>query len=466
MLRTLLLIVTLSCLTYAQELKPTEIYKKSLPAVMTLNVIKDDGAAVMGSAFLSIKDGVAVTAWHVVNNARSAIAKFSTGEEYDVSGLIDKDEKRDIALIRVKVFGKPTLSLSSIEPEVGSKAFVIGAPKGLEFSISDGLISQIQLIESNKLFQFSCPASPGNSGGPIFNSRGQVLGVVSFQVKDGQNLNFAIPAIYVLGLDASLPTQPWVSVKPVVSFSTAAVDEGDKIIADAFTLKADLYYACYFASKLIVEKENGYKEGVPSVLYSLVEDGQKTNDQLKEIANSGSIRMTISKAVSEDLAKSIKSAELMIQAIRTAQNYNGWNSEANDLISRSFAIIQTKSNVDSINFKSLKESITFRNALPNSLKVQFGFYPDSSGFMLGVHSYSRNSLAFPFVEEKSLAYKLDLRSGDVVKSIDGIIPTDIFHFKWLLKQKMNATALITVIRKGEEKLIEIDVPSDLSKYTL
>jgi S1-C subfamily serine protease len=186
----------------AEDLKPEEVYAGALPAIMTLKVEHNDGKSSIGTGFMCVKEGVAATAWHVVRGAKKVVAKFSSGEEFDVSGLIDKDEKRDVALVRVKVFGRKPLDVTSDDPKVGSKAFVIGAPRGLEFSFSDGLISQIQNIDGVKQFQFTCSASPGNSGGPLVNASGKVQGVVSWQVRDGQNLNFAVPISYVLGLDA------------------------------------------------------------------------------------------------------------------------------------------------------------------------------------------------------------------------------------------------------------------------
>jgi formylglycine-generating enzyme required for sulfatase activity len=186
-----------------------DLYREAVPSVATLLVSKADGSQALASAFLSLKDGVAITAWHAVKDARRVVARFPSGEEFEVSGLIDKDEKRDVAAIRVKVFGRPLLKLSEDAPPVGMDAFVIGAPKGLEFSVSDGVVSQVHVAEGVKLYQFTCPASPGNSGGPLIGSDGAVYGVVSFQFREGQNLNFAVPSTYVLGLDISLPTTPW-----------------------------------------------------------------------------------------------------------------------------------------------------------------------------------------------------------------------------------------------------------------
>ena len=70
-------------------------------------------------------------------------------------------------------------------------------------------MSQIQNDNGVELCQFTCPASPGNSGGPLFNDTGEVVGIVSRQYSEGRNVNFAIPSTYALGLDVTLPTQPW-----------------------------------------------------------------------------------------------------------------------------------------------------------------------------------------------------------------------------------------------------------------
>jgi len=200
-----------------QAKPPEQIYKEALPSVLTLMVEKKDGTLSQGSAFLAMDHGLAVTAWHVVEGAKRVVAKFATEEEFEVSGIVDKDEKRDLAIIRVKVFGRPLMKMVGDDPPVGSRAYVIGAPEGLEYSISDGLVSQVRTFEGIKVYQFTCPASPGNSGGPLVNEEGEAIGVVSFQYLRGQNLNFAIPSAYVLGLDRSLPTQVWSQLSSILS---------------------------------------------------------------------------------------------------------------------------------------------------------------------------------------------------------------------------------------------------------
>jgi len=194
---------------FAEPMTAQDVFSKSEPSIVLLNVTAKDGKNYVGSGFIAFKDGLAVTAWHVVHDAKAVTAKFADGQEFDVTGLVDKDEKRDIALVKIKVFGRTPLNLAAAPPPVGSKAFAIGAPESLSFSISDGLVSQIRQVSGVNVYQFTSPISPGNSGGPVLNDTGQVIGVVSFQFTEGQNLNFAIPSTYVLALDPTLPTVTW-----------------------------------------------------------------------------------------------------------------------------------------------------------------------------------------------------------------------------------------------------------------
>lgn len=191
-----------------QELSAEAIYERTTPSVLTLSVQRRDGVEGIGTAFLAIRPGLAVTAWHVVKDAEKIIAKFSDGKEATVTGIVDNDPTLDLAIVSIDSAERPVLKFSEGDPKVGSKAFVIGTPRGLEFSISDGIISQTPLFGDSKLYQFTCPVSQGNSGGPLLNASGQVLGVVSWQLRDAQNLNFAVPGSFAAKLNAEKAPQP------------------------------------------------------------------------------------------------------------------------------------------------------------------------------------------------------------------------------------------------------------------
>lgn len=81
--------------------------------------------------------------------------------------------------------------------EVGSKVYAIGNPRGLEGTISDGILSGKRENEGIEYLQITAPISPGNSGGPVLNEKGEVIGVSTFTFKNSQNLNFAMPIKYI-----------------------------------------------------------------------------------------------------------------------------------------------------------------------------------------------------------------------------------------------------------------------------
>lgn len=188
---------------------PEEIYQDALPSVVTLEVETRGGARSIGSGFLAIHEGVGVTAWHLVQDARRVVARFADGAAVEVDGVLDWDELKDIVLLKLNAPGRPLCRLCLSDPLIGARAYVIGAPRGFEFSISDGLVSQIQLIDGFSQCQISCPISPGNSGGPVLNARGEVVGMVSWSKKDAQNLSFATPAKCLAQLDAQSGVTLW-----------------------------------------------------------------------------------------------------------------------------------------------------------------------------------------------------------------------------------------------------------------
>jgi hypothetical protein len=177
---------------------------------MTLEVETQTGEKFVGSAVLALADDVALTAWHVVADARTVWAVFADGRRVRALGFIDYDSKRDVALLKLE---KPqsrrqAVLVRELQP-VAARAYVIGAPKGYDFSISDGLISQTRMVGDVLQYQLSCPISPGNSGSPIFNQRGEVIAIAAWTKFDAQNVSFAIPAREFTSLNISQRPTTW-----------------------------------------------------------------------------------------------------------------------------------------------------------------------------------------------------------------------------------------------------------------
>lgn len=209
--------VLAAVVTMSVAANPQTIYRKVLPSVMTLEVENQAGERFVGSAVLTLNDDTAITAWHVVSDARSVWAIFEDGTRVKVSGWLDCDPERDLALIKLgkSMPGRRAVLSREIEP-VASRAYVIGAPKGYGFSITDGLVSQIRQVGGVDQYQISCPVSAGNSGGPVLNEKGLVIGIVLWTKSDAQNVSFAVTSREVgrLKVDQDVSTWPQAARPP------------------------------------------------------------------------------------------------------------------------------------------------------------------------------------------------------------------------------------------------------------
>lgn len=203
------------------ELKPEDLYSTVSPSMVTLEVENVAGKHFVASAFLALGDGLAITAWHVVHDAKRVEARFSDGQRVKVLGLVDSNQPLDLALIKLETGNRPRIKLDSGTPRIGSRVYLVGSPRGFELSMSEGLVSQIRTLDGVRYYQVSCPISPGDSGGPILNGRGEAIGVVSWRKADAENLGFAIPSPAVARMNAALPTLAW-------SEATAGGQQRDK----------------------------------------------------------------------------------------------------------------------------------------------------------------------------------------------------------------------------------------------
>jgi S1-C subfamily serine protease len=150
------------------ELKPEDLYSAVSPSIVTLEVETISGKRFVGNAFLAVSERMAVTAWHVVHDARRVEARFSDDQRVALARLVDKNEKLDIALLELETASRPRITLASATPRIGSRVYLVGSPRGLDFSMSEGLISQIRTLDGVRYYQLSCPISPGDSGGAGF----------------------------------------------------------------------------------------------------------------------------------------------------------------------------------------------------------------------------------------------------------------------------------------------------------
>jgi len=200
------LILLVASWAHAQESLPN-LVKRVKPAVVAIATYDANGEALMTGSGFFLRPGQVVTNLHVIRGAVRAEIKTldGKGKVLPVAGTLASDEEGDLALLSVENATERARSseLASELPEEGETIFVIGNPLKLEGSVSDGIVSAVREVpNSYRIIQITAPISHGNSGSPVFNQRGQVIGVVTVKVTNGQNINLAIAAARVAQLTA------------------------------------------------------------------------------------------------------------------------------------------------------------------------------------------------------------------------------------------------------------------------
>jgi S1-C subfamily serine protease/peroxiredoxin len=173
-------------------------------------------ATSLGSGFVANAKGLIVTNYHVIRGSSKVIVQFKDGKEYPVKGLRGVDRETDIAVLELEKTPakiKPLTLGDRKPPRQGESVIAIGHPQGLTFTVTTGIVSAVRktaelpremadkvMAPADKLWiQTSAPISPGNSGGPLLDSQGHVIGINTL-VAEGQNLGFAIHIGHVLDL--------------------------------------------------------------------------------------------------------------------------------------------------------------------------------------------------------------------------------------------------------------------------
>ncbi len=172
--------------------------KKVEPSIVViLNYDQEGKLRGQGTGFFIDKNGDVITNHHVLQGASRSEVKVYGGESYAVKQVTAEDPDGDLVRLSVDIPEEKVLPLrtSPTLPDVGERIMVIGTPLGLDQTVSDGIVSAVREIPGfGKIMQMTAPISAGSSGSPVLNMKGEVVGIATFLIVVGQNLNFAIPA--------------------------------------------------------------------------------------------------------------------------------------------------------------------------------------------------------------------------------------------------------------------------------
>ncbi|MEJ2267618.1 MAG: S1C family serine protease [Nanoarchaeota archaeon] len=170
------------------------IIEEAIKAVVT---IKTDTS--QGTGFIIEETGYLITNYHVMEGAKSA-GIFTFNDKVHQVKLIGYDEDFDLALLKIEGNYEKLELADSDDAQIGEKVIAIGNPLGLQFSVSQGIISNLHQegpTGQEAYIQTDAALNPGNSGGPLINKQGKVVGINNFKIKETEGLGFALESNYI-----------------------------------------------------------------------------------------------------------------------------------------------------------------------------------------------------------------------------------------------------------------------------
>ena len=189
---------------FAPELTAQKIYEKASKATVEITASISNVSYNLGSGFF-IANGIVVTNYHVIEGANEIQIRTNDGTKYIVEQVLGYDKNIDIAILKINSINE-SLIINQEGVSVGETIYSLGSPLGLTGTFTDGMVSTASRIVDNiNYIQITAPMSQGNSGGPLLNTYGEVMGINTWQYSNAQNLNFSINISELDKIDTTKP---------------------------------------------------------------------------------------------------------------------------------------------------------------------------------------------------------------------------------------------------------------------
>lgn len=182
--------------THGRDLNPTELFRAAAPSVVVIEALDADGRTRLQGSGVVVAAGQVVTNCHVVDQARVLVIREGTGDRY--GELRYRDPERDLCQLSVSLLDAvPAKTRPVGSLQIGETVYAIGAPRGLELTLSNGIVSSLRPLQGAMLVQTTAAISPGSSGGGLFDAQGNLVGITTLYLTDSQALNFAVPTDWI-----------------------------------------------------------------------------------------------------------------------------------------------------------------------------------------------------------------------------------------------------------------------------
>lgn len=212
-----LLALTAPCLA-AESMKSVEaIAAEVKPSVVKVLQVGREGLDGLGAGFVVSDDGLIATNLHVIGEARRLEVEMANGDKHEVTEVTATDAHWDLALLRIAKKGLMPLPLADSDTaKQGQPIVAMGNPEGLSFSVVDGVVSEFpDVINDIPMIRLAVPIEKGNSGGPLLDRQGRVLGLLTLKSARTENLGFAMPVNELKRLIAKpnpVPMARWLTI--------------------------------------------------------------------------------------------------------------------------------------------------------------------------------------------------------------------------------------------------------------
>lgn len=194
----------------ADALTPQNLFEKVSPSVVIVKAENLSGKPIGQGSGVVVKSNEVATNCHVVRSAERLRVQHE-GKLY-AAAVKFADSERDLCLLEIANLPAKPVHLGEAKAlKVGDSVFAIGSPQGLELSLSTGIVAQLRKGKGSQtpIIQTTAAISPGSSGGGLFDANGRLVGITTLYLADSQNLNFALPAEWIV----ELPARQWVVVE-------------------------------------------------------------------------------------------------------------------------------------------------------------------------------------------------------------------------------------------------------------
>ena len=234
-------------------IEATEIYERASKATVRVEAYDKGGKlSSIGTGFFYTNDGKLITNYHVIATAYTAKIVFYNGDSYTVTQILGYNITQDVAILKIDKSDTDCLEISTQNVKTGDTVYALGNPLGVNNIFTFGMVSnQNMTISGKECIAFTAPISPGNSGGPLMNSKGEVVGINTMYIPDAQNLNFAILIDKATSLSISNP------VTTQSQYTTNLKHNAYDILSSYIAHNADHTNEDIYTIVKVVEEQNG-----------------------------------------------------------------------------------------------------------------------------------------------------------------------------------------------------------------